>query len=214
MDGEGRIPPLLVAGLVSLVLAIGALAYYAGRFGRSGDTPVNDSAIELPPPGPPDPAVAQVIPTPAEVPPTVTPSVAVMIEKETRISRSSRPSSPLVERSSQIDVPVPAVIPTAQFRDAAPTSVPTPRRQIVVEIVTPAPVPTPRAVEPEPEEEEEEEEEPEGEPPEPQPTPGSSSACPVYAGVRPASIWSFGSAMAFSFCPRSTQTKHALKTFS
>ncbi len=154
MRHEHRIPPLLVVGLVILILAVGALAYYAGRFGRSDDDrPARDeSAFELPTPGPPDPAVAVVIPTPAEVPPTVTPGVAAMIERETRTTRTIRGSAPLVERSSQVEVPVPAVIPTARFRDPVPTRVPTPRRPIVVQVVStpvPRPTPTPEPVEPE-----------------------------------------------------------------
>lgn len=178
MNGEGRIPPLLIAGLVFLVIAIGALAYYAGRFGRSGDGPVDDAAVELPPPGPPDPAVAQVIPTPADVPPTVTPSAAVLIEKETRTTRITRSTAPLVERSSQIDVPVPAANPAAPVRQAIPT--PTPRRPIVVEIVT-TPVPTPELQEAEPEEIEPEEIEEQEPPPaetpsEPEPTPPRATA--------------------------------------
>src|SRR5688500_5119851 len=155
MNGEGRIPPLLIAGLVLLVLVIGALSYYAGRFGKSDDAPAEESSVELPPPGPPDPAVAQVLAEPAAVPATVTPSVAVMIERETRTARTSRSSGPLVERSSQIEVPVPAVIPTARPGAAVPTAVPTPRRRIVVEIVsTPVPTPTPEDVPPEEVEEE------------------------------------------------------------
>ena len=170
MNGEGRIPPLLILGLVFLVLVIGALAYYAGRFGRDG--PAEDPKVELPPPGRPDPAIAQVLPTPAEVPPTVTPSAAVMIERETRTSRTSRSSAPLVERSSQIEVKVPAVVPTARM-GVVPTFVPTPRRPIVVQIVTPALVPTPRAIEPERDQEEDEESEDEEPPvvtPQPEPT--------------------------------------------
>lgn len=172
MHQEHRIPPLLVAGLVLLILAIGALAYYAGRFGRSDDRPAREPAVELPPPGPPDPAIAAAIPTPAEVPPMVTPGVAAMIERETRTTRTVRGSAPLVERSSQIEVPVPAVIPTARFRDAIPTPVPMPRRQIVVEVVaTPIPQrrPTPEEVEPEEIEEDQPNEE-EDTPPDPQPT--------------------------------------------
>ncbi|MEO8348190.1 MAG: hypothetical protein ABI610_04715 [Acidobacteriota bacterium] len=164
MDGEGRIPPLLVAGLVFLVLAIGALAYYAGRFGRPAAAPANGTGVELPPPGPPDPAVAQVVPTPAMVPPTEPPSAAVMIEKETRTSRTSRSTAPLVERSTQIEVKVPPIIPTARF-----TPIPTARRQIVVEIVTPSLVLTPHAIEPE-EVEEPEDEAPPYVTPQPEPT--------------------------------------------
>ena len=163
MDGEGRIPPLLVAGLVFLVLVIGALAYYAGRFGR--DTPAEEPTVELPPPGPPDPAVAVVVPTPADVPPTVTPSAAVMIERETRATRTTRSAAPLVERSTEIEVKVPTVRSGGVV--VAPTLLPTPRRPIVVEVVTPALVPTPLAIEPEREEEDEESEE---EAPPPQPT--------------------------------------------
>ena len=172
MNGEGRIPPLLIAGLVLLVLAVGALAYYAGRFGRPGERPPEGAAVELPPPGPPDPAVARAVPTPAEVPPTVTPSVAVLIEKETRTERTTRSTAPLMERSSQIEVPVPAVIPTAPI-PAVPTPPPTPRREIVVEIVS-TPVPTPEQEEVEPEEVPEDEVEPPPDTtpePEPEPTP-------------------------------------------
>ena len=66
---EHRIPPLLIVGLVVLVLAVGALSYYAGRFGRpDDDRPARDeSAFEMPTPAPPAPAAAAaVIPTPAE----------------------------------------------------------------------------------------------------------------------------------------------------
>ena len=193
MNGEGRIPPLLIAGLVFLVLAIGALAYYAGRFGRK-DPAREETAIELPPPGPPDPAVAEVVSIPAEVPPTVTPSVAVLIQRETRNMRISRPAAPLVERSSEIEV---QAIPPGGVRALVPT--PTPGRRIVVQVVT-TPVPTPVLQEEEPEEIEEED------PPFPVATPGADPTPGPYAGGRPSSIWSFGSAIAFSFRPRSTHT--------
>ncbi|HVE65806.1 MAG TPA: hypothetical protein VNC59_04430 [Thermoanaerobaculia bacterium] len=174
MNGEGRIPPLLIAGLVFLVLAIGALAYYAGRFGRPEERPSLGSAVELPPPAAPDPAVSQVFPTPPEVPPTVTPAVSVLIERETRTTRSVR-SGPLVERSSEIEVRVPAVIPTARVPEAGPTPLPTPRRQIVVDVLAtpiPQPTPTPPRGEGESEEVQEVEEEPlpPDTTPEPEPT--------------------------------------------
>ena len=175
MRHEHRIPPLLVVGLVFLILAIGALAYYAGRFGRpDDDRPARDeSAFEMPPPEPPAPAAAAaVIPTNAEVPPTVTPGVAAMIERETRTTRTVRGSAPLVERSSQVEVPVPAVIPTARFRDPVPTRLPTPRRPIVVQVVsTPAPRPTPTPEEVEPEVIFEDQPNVEEDPPPPQATP-------------------------------------------
>ena len=189
MRHEHKIPPLLVAGLVVLVLAIGALAYYAGRFGRLEGPPSDDAAVELPPPAPPDPAV--VIPTPAEVPPTVTPAAAVLIERETRTTRAIRSSPPLVERSSQIDVPVPAVIPTAAIRGTRATPLPTPRRQIIVEVVSspvPQPTPTPEEVEPEEVEEgDEEENRPTPHTYYPTPTPEPESEPPSRPSVHSAS---------------------------
>ncbi len=114
----------------------------------------------------------------------MTTPVAVMIENETRTSRTSRSTAPLVERSSQIEVKVPPIIPTARFQ--APTPIPTARRQIVVEIITPALVPTPLAIEPEEVEEPEDEAPPEVTP-QPEPTPAAASP-PDQAGGSPDSI--------------------------
>ena len=171
MNGEGRIPPLLIAGLVFLVLAIGALAYYAGRFGRK-DPVREETAIDLPPPGPPQPAAAEIVSAPPEVPPTVTPSVAVLIQRETRATRNSRPAAPLVERSSEVEVPVPPAVRAGGVGTVVPT--PTPGRRIVVEIVT-TPVPTP-VLEEEPEEIEEEDPPFPVATPGPDPTPGLTRA--------------------------------------
>lgn len=169
MDREGRIPPGLVVGLIVFVLVIGALAYSAGRFGRrASPVPPTDS---LPPPAAPLPAVEGVVPTPADVPPTVTPSSAVVVEKTSRSGRG------LVERSTQIVVPVAPVVVT-------PTPVNSgPGQRIVVEIVnTPRPLPSPTVPELEQGNEEEPEEVPEE--PEPEPTPGRRD----QSGGRPVSI--------------------------
>lgn len=168
---EGRIPPGLVAGLIVFVLVIGALAYYAGRFGRRA--PSGSHVQTLPPPAAPVPAAAEDAPTPPDLPPTVTPSLPVVVE------RGSRSGRVLVEKSSQIIVPVPPAATTP--RPAASPPTPTPedagaRRQIVVEIVnTPQPLPTPTV--PELEQGDEEELEPEEMPeePEPEPTPGGGN---------------------------------------
>jgi hypothetical protein len=139
VDREGRIPPRLAAGLIVLVMVIGALAYSEGRFGRRD--PVHVSPAELPAPAAPVPAVAKKVPTPPDIPPTVTPSVPVLIEK------GSRPSRVLVEKSSQIVVPLPpGPVPTAQptLSSGVAAESPPPRRRIVVEIqATPRPQPTP-----------------------------------------------------------------------
>lgn len=150
VEREGRIPPGLVAGLIVFVLVIGALAYWTGRFGRRG--PAASPAETLPPPAAAAPAVAESVPTPADFPPTVTPS---------RV---------LVEKSSEIIVPV------------APLATPT---RVVVEIVNtplPSPLPTPTVPELEQGNEEQPEEMPEE--PEPEPTPGGAR----QTGGRPVSI--------------------------
>jgi hypothetical protein len=138
VDREGRIPPGLAAGLIVLVMVIGALAYSAGRFGRREPAPA--SPAELPAPRAPAPAAAETVPTPSDVPPTVTPSVPVLTEKGSRASRV------LVEKSSQVIVPLtPGPVPTA--RPTPPAGIfaeGPPRRRIVVEIqATPLPQPTP-----------------------------------------------------------------------
>lgn len=169
MDREGRIPPGLVVGLIVFVLVIGALAYSAGRFGRRASTvPPTDS---LPPPAAPLPAVEGIVPTPADVPPTVTPSSPVVVEKTSRSGRG------LVERSTQIVVPVAPVAVTPTPVNSGPA------RRIVVEVVnTPQPLPSPTVPELEQGNEEEPEEVPEE--PEPEPTPGRR----VQSGGRPVSI--------------------------
>jgi hypothetical protein len=177
VDREGRIPPGLVAGLIVFVLVIGALAYYTGRFGRREPevSPIETS----PPPGAPVPAVAEKLPTPSDVPPTVTPSLPLVIE------RSSR-SRVLVEKSSQITVPIAPVAATP--RPVAYSLTPTPdlavtQRQVVLETVnTPRPLPSPTVPELEQDDEEEPEEVPEE--PEPEPTPGGRT----QAGGNPVSI--------------------------
>jgi hypothetical protein len=164
VDREGRIPPGLVAGLIVFVLVVGALAYYTGRFGRRGPTV---SPVEN-------------LPTPSDIPPTVTPSLPVVVE------RSSRSGRVLVEKSTQITVPVAPVAMTP--RPAGFPLTPTPddavtRRRIVVEIVnTPRPLPSPTVPELEQSDEEVPEEMPEE--PEPEPTPRARS----QAGGSPVSI--------------------------
>jgi len=164
---ENRIPPALIVALVLVVLAIGAAAYYAGRF-RGSARPNHDSTADLPPPAEPAPDAAQTVEIPADVPPTVTPSTPVVVE------RSSRSSTVTVEKSTQIVVPVPPVVPTAipAVAPIGPDRYPTARRRIIIEVrptltptvpevelgAPPPPVPTP---EPPPELEETPEPEPE-----------------------------------------------------
>jgi hypothetical protein len=146
MDGENRIPPALIVALVLVVLVIGAIAYYAGRFGRSPNrTP--ESAVEIPPPAAPD--MAQAVETPAHIPPTVTPPIPVVVEK------GARSSTVMVQKSTQIVVPVPPIVPTVLPAGAPiePDRYPTARRRIIIEVrptLTPtvpevetAPIPTP-----------------------------------------------------------------------
>jgi hypothetical protein len=168
MDREGRIPPGLVVGLIVFVLVIGALAYSAGRFGRRASAiPPTDS---LPPPAAPRPAVQGIVPTPADLPPTVTPALPVVVEKTTRSGRG------LVERSTQIVVPVAPAAVTPTPANSGPAG------RIVVEIVnTPRPLPSPTVPELE-QGNEEPEEVPEE--PEPEPTPGRRD----QSGGRPVSI--------------------------
>ncbi len=174
VDREGRIPPGLAAALIVLVMVIGALAYSAGRFGRHGPAPTLPAA--LPAPAAPVPAVAETVPTPSDIPPTVTPSVPVLIEKSSRASRV------LVEKSSQVIVPLPpGPVSTARPTPLAgvPSDEPPPRR-IVVEIqATPPPQPTPTVPELEQGDENEEpavEETPGPPEPTPQSQPRSSPA--------------------------------------
>ncbi len=171
MDREGRIPAGLVAGLIVFVLVIGALAYYAGRFGRRD--PGASPAHSLPPPAAPAPAVAEAVPTPADIPPTVTPALPVVVERTSRTQRT------LVEKSAQIVVPVAPVAVTPTPELAAP-----PRRIMVEVINTPRPLPSPTV--PELEQGDEEDLEPEEVPEEPElePTPEVRS----QAGGRPVSI--------------------------
>lgn len=179
MDREGRIPTGLVAGLIVFVLVIGALAYYAGRFGRRG--PVASHVQTLPGPAAPVPAVAEDLPTPSDVPPTVTPTLPVVLE------RSSRSGRVLIEKSTQITVPVAPTVTIPRSGGSLPT--PTPdgavtRRRIVVETVnTPRPLPSPTVPELEQGDDEEEPEEMPEEP-EPEPTPEARS----QAGGSPVSI--------------------------
>jgi hypothetical protein len=187
MDGENRIPPALIVALVLVVLVIGAAAYYAGRFRRSPRL-TSETATELPPPAAPAPDVAEPVETPAEIPPTVTPSVPVVVEK------GARSSGVMVQKSTQIVVPVPPIVPTvvpAGGGPIEPDRYPTARRRIIIEVrptltptvpevelgAPPPPVPTP---EPPPELEETPE-------PEPEPT-----ARPL-AVVRPGSVRPGGS---------------------
>ena len=136
MDREGGLSPWLVAGLVAIILVIGALAYYAGRF-RAGPNPTRIAETELPEPGPPAPDIQETIPTPGDAPPTVTPSTAVLIE------RGSSSTGRYVQRSSQVVVPV--------AEQPVPTALPSPirfegppRSRISVEVPPPPrPSPTP-----------------------------------------------------------------------
>jgi hypothetical protein len=141
MNGEGRIPPGLVAVIAFLVLAVGAAAYYAGRFGHSS-RPAPFANANRPGPGAPAPAVVEKVSTPADIPPMVTPPIPVLIEKTSRSQR-------LVEKSSEIVLPVPpGSIPTA--RPISPGQAPGGGRQILVEIPpTSRPSPTPTRTVPE-----------------------------------------------------------------
>src|SRR5712692_9353099 len=110
-------------------MVIGALAYSAGRFGRRDAARV--SPAELPAPAAPVPADAETVPTPSDVPPAVTPSVPVLIEK------GSRPSHVLVEKSSQIVVPLPpgpALTAQPTLSSGVAAESPPARRRIGVEI--------------------------------------------------------------------------------
>lgn len=135
MNGESRLPMTLVVSIIIVVAAIGLAAYFAGRFGRAPRT-LAAERVELPEPAAPVPAVVEALAAPAEIPPTVTPSVPVVVEKTTRSSRG------LVERSSQIVVSVPPA-PTARPASAPiePGQPVAARNRIVVE-VRPTPTPT------------------------------------------------------------------------
>jgi hypothetical protein len=172
MEREGRIPPGLVAGLIVFVLVIGALAYSAGRFGRR---PRSDSPAEaLPPPAAPAPAAQETVPTPADIPPTVTPAAPVVVEKTSRTTR-------VVEKSTQITVPIAPAAAAPQVQ-VVPTPTPGGRRVVVEVINTPRPLPSPTVPELEQAPEEMPEELPEE--PEPEPTPGPRA----QAGGSPVSI--------------------------
>lgn len=162
MEDESRIPPALVVALVVVTLAVGLAAYYMGRFGRPPrNTPAAAEASE---PAAPAPAVTGAVAIPAEMPPTITPAVPVVIEN------GGRPAKILVERSSQIIVSVPTPLPPTLPAALAPEAVPTPalRRRIVIEVqptptptvpelevpVPPPPEETPASPEPEPPQEE------------------------------------------------------------
>jgi len=150
VNREPGIPPALAVGLVVVVIAIGALAYSAGRFARRG--PAHVAPAELSAPA--APAVAATVPTPSDVPPTVTPSVPVLIEKSSGASRV------LVEKSTQVVLPLPpGPVPTSRptVLVEIPAEEAPPRRRIVVEIqATPRPQPTPTVPELEQGEEDEE----------------------------------------------------------
>ncbi|MEP6471644.1 MAG: hypothetical protein ABJC28_06475, partial [Acidobacteriota bacterium] len=108
------------------------------------------------------------VPTPADAPPTVTPVV---------VERTSRSGRGLVERSTQIVVPLSPMAITPTPGNSSPA------RRIVVEIVnTPRPFPSPTVPELEQGNEEQPEEVPEE--PEPEPTPGRRA----QSGGRPVSI--------------------------
>jgi hypothetical protein len=169
MDGENRIPPATIAAIVIAILAAGIAAYYMGRFGRSSQQP--SAVVELPPVAAPAPEVVEMVATPAEVPPTITPPIPVVVEKGGQSSRV------LVERSSQIVVPVAPAAPAAAPLE--PERTPTERPRIVIEVRPtatptvpeldePPPFETPLPPPPPPIPEETPEPEPE---PEPEPTP-------------------------------------------
>lgn len=162
MEDESRLPPALIAAIVLFVLAVGAVGYYFGRFGGSQRVP-REGNVEIPAPAAPAPAVVENIPTPAEIPPTVTPPIPVVIEK-------GRRTSTMVERSSQVVVPVPPaptaiprptpieyqLAPTAQRRiviEVRPTSTPPPELEPPPPLETPVPTPAelPEEATPEPE---------------------------------------------------------------
>jgi hypothetical protein len=127
MDGENRIPPALIVGLVLVVLVIGAAAYYAGRFRRS-PTQTPATTVELPPPGAPAPDVVEGIEAPPDIPPTVAQPLPVVVEK------GSRPSTVMVQKSTEIVVPVPPIVPTVIPAGTPIEADPTARRRIVIEV--------------------------------------------------------------------------------
>ena len=139
MSDSSRTPPTLIVSIAIIVLAVGVAAYYMGRFGRSAPKHAPEAVAELPEPGAPVPDAAQPGTTRIDVPPTVTPSIPVVVEKGRRTGVS-------VERSSQIVVPVapaPPVVPTPVLgtMQVAPTPA---GRRIVVEVrPTPTPLPPP-----------------------------------------------------------------------
>jgi hypothetical protein len=160
MDGDNRIPPVLIAGLTTVVLAVGSASYYAGRYRRVPRL-VPEARAELSTPAAPAPDTSRLVETPAEVPPTITPSVPIVVER-------GRPSSEvLVQKSTQIVVPVPPAPSTAPR--AAMPSEPTAGRRIVIE-VRPTPTPTVPEVQP-PGPPPDETPEPPPEPPPPEPPP-------------------------------------------
>lgn len=139
MNDSSRTPPTLIASITIIILAVGVAAYYVGRFGRA--SPAHPPAPEqkLPEPAAPTPDAVQLVTTPVDVPPTVTPPIPVVVEK-------GQSSGVRVERSSQIVVPVatapPAPTPVLGTMPVAPTAAP--RRRIIVEV---RPTPTPTAPE-------------------------------------------------------------------
>lgn len=179
MNGEGRLSVTLVVSIIFVVAAVGIAAYFAGRFGRSSRAATAER-MELPEPAAPAPAVVESIAIPAEIPPTVTPPIPVVVEKTTRSSKV------LVERSSSIVVSVPPA-PTARpasapFDPGQPIAA---RNRIVVEVrPTPTPTPTPTVPEIAPSPEPLPEETPEPEP-EPDPEPTAKPRIPV--ALRPIS---------------------------
>jgi hypothetical protein len=139
VNGEHRTPPALIASIVLLVLGVGIAAYYIGRFGRPARMPAI-TAESLPPPAAPAPAAGETVATPAEIPPTITPPIPVVVEKGRRSSQT------LLERSTQIVVPVPPA-PSVALPAAATGELPlhpTEKRRIVIE-VRPTLTPTPPA---------------------------------------------------------------------
>ena len=134
MNGEGRLPTTLVVSIIIIIAAVGIAAYFAGRFGRSPRVATADR-LELPDPAAPAPALVETVATPADIPPTVTPPLPVVIEKTTQ-------SKVLVERSSQIVVPV-GPAPTAR-PVAVPVELgqPAPAGKRIVVEVRPTPTPT------------------------------------------------------------------------
>ena len=140
MNDTSRTPPTLIVAITIIVLAVGVAAYYMGRFGRSAPKHAPEAVAELPEPASPIPDAAQPGTTPFDVPPTVTPSAPIVVEKDGRTGLR-------VERSSQIVVPVapaPPIVPTPVLGTMEVVPSPAPRRIVVEVRPTPTPSPAPQ----------------------------------------------------------------------